>query len=168
MYIICPAYLFLLIGVFLYRSCNLVQFNVFYYGSFQVHLVGFIHCLLLCFMSFSTVYASVSLILAAVFGVVYVGAYSAPCFLPVSTLGMSLLLASKVLLDFYPIIVQSGFILEAIYNYSFTNYCSLHFLGWQVNYQGTIYFSLLRPRCLPSVCPIASDAGSVAAKRLIM
>ena len=56
-------------------------------------------------MSFSIVYISVSLVLAAVLGVVYIGVYSAPYFLPVSALGVSLLLASKVLLNFYPIVV---------------------------------------------------------------
>ena len=56
-------------------------------------------------MSFSVVYISVSLVLVVVFSVIYVSAYFILYFLPVSALGVSLLLASKVLLNFYPVVV---------------------------------------------------------------
>ena len=56
-------------------------------------------------MSFSVVYISVSFVLAAVLSVVYVGIYSVPYFLPISTLGVSLLLAFKVLSNFYPVVI---------------------------------------------------------------
>ena len=56
-------------------------------------------------MSFFIVYASVSLVLVVVFDIIYVGAYPVPYFLPISALGVSLLLTSKVSSNFYSIVV---------------------------------------------------------------
>jgi hypothetical protein len=56
-------------------------------------------------MSFSVVHTSVSLVLVVVFGVMCVGAYPIPYFLPASALGVSPLLASKASSNFYPIVV---------------------------------------------------------------
>ena len=56
-------------------------------------------------MSFFIVYISVSFILAAVFSVIYISTYPTPYFLPVSILGVFLLLAFKASLNFYFIVV---------------------------------------------------------------
>ena len=76
-----------------------------YLSNFQVHLVGFTHYLLLYSVFFFAVYISVSLVLIAVFNVVYVSVYPISYFLPISALGVSLLLVSKISLNFYPIVV---------------------------------------------------------------
>ena len=70
-------------------------------------------------MFFTAVYISSSLILRAVFGVISVSALFIPYLPPALALSTSLLLASKTTLDLDPIVVEPGFVLEAVYYYSF-------------------------------------------------
>ena len=69
-------------------------------------------------MFFAVVYISSSLVLGAVFGVISVSALFTPYLPPALALGMSLLLASKTTLDLDPVVVEPGFVLEAVYYYT--------------------------------------------------
>ena len=69
-------------------------------------------------MFFFIVYIFSSLVFGAVFSVINVSIFSTPYLPPVLTLGVSLLLASKILSDLDTVVVELGFILKAIYNYS--------------------------------------------------
>ena len=71
-------------------------------------------------MFFATVYIFSSLVLGAVFNIISVSIFSTPYLPPILALGISLLLISKITLDLDPIVVELGFILEAIYYYSLT------------------------------------------------
>ena len=71
-------------------------------------------------MFFTAVYISSSLVLRAVLSVVSVSTLSTPYLPPALTLGISPLLASKAIFNLDPIVVEPGFILEAIYNHSLT------------------------------------------------
>ena len=70
-------------------------------------------------MFFTTVYISSSFVLGAVFSIISVSILFTPYLPPVLALGMSPLLAFKITLDLNPIVIKLGFILEAIYHYSF-------------------------------------------------
>ena len=69
-------------------------------------------------MFFTAVYISGSLVLRAVLSIVSVRILSTPCLPPALTLGVSLLLASKVTFNMDSVVVEPGFVLEAVYNYS--------------------------------------------------
>ena len=69
-------------------------------------------------MFFSAVYISGSFILGAVFSVINVSTLFIPYLPPVLTLNMSLLLASKATFDLDSVVIELGFILKAVYNYS--------------------------------------------------
>ena len=71
------------------------------------------------FIFFAVVYIFSSLVLGAVFGVVSVSALSTPYLPPVLALGISPLLASEITLDLDPMVIEPGFVLEAVYYYSF-------------------------------------------------
>ena len=71
-------------------------------------------------MFFTVVYISSSLILRAVLSIVSIRILSTPYLPPALTLGISLLLASKAAFNLDSVVVEPGFILEAIYNYSLT------------------------------------------------
>ena len=71
-------------------------------------------------MFFTIVYISSSFVLGAVFSVISVSVLFTPYLPPVLALGMSLLLISKTTLNLDPIVIEPGFILEAIYYYSLT------------------------------------------------
>ena len=137
------AYLFLLVGVSLQRSYDLVQLGLSCLCSFQIYLVGFIHHFLLCFVFFFVIYISGSLILRAVFSVINICILFISCLFFVLTLGISLLLASKVIFNINFVVVEPGFILKAVYNYSLIGQYCLYFLRWQADYQSTLYFNLL-------------------------
>ena len=69
-------------------------------------------------MFFTTVYISSSFVLGAVFGVVSVSTLSISYLPPALALSMSPLLVFKILLDLDPIVVEPGFVPEAVYYYS--------------------------------------------------
>ena len=71
-------------------------------------------------MFFTAVYTSSSLILGAVFSVISVSTFFTPYLPPILALGMSLLLVSKAAFNIDSVIVEPGFVLEAVYNYSLT------------------------------------------------
>ena len=71
-------------------------------------------------MFFAVVYISNSFILRAVFSVISVSVLSIPYLPPALALGMSPLLASKTTLDLDPVVVEPGFVPEAVYYYSLT------------------------------------------------
>ena len=71
-------------------------------------------------MLFTVVYISSSLILRVILSIISIGILSIPYRPPVLALGISLLLASKVTLDLNSVVVEPGFILEAVYNNSLT------------------------------------------------
>ena len=75
---------------------------------------------MLYFILFTAVYISSSLILKAVPNIGSISALSISYLPPILTLGISLLLVSKVTFNLDSIVVELGFILEAIYNYSLT------------------------------------------------
>ena len=64
-------------------------------------------------MFFTVVYISNSFVLRAVLSVISVSALSIPCLPPILTLGVSLLLVSKVTFNLDSVVVEPGFILEA-------------------------------------------------------
>ena len=70
-------------------------------------------------MFFSIVYISGSLVLRAVFSIISVSTLFTPCLPPVLTLNMSPLLAFKVTFNLDFVVIELGFILEVVYNYSF-------------------------------------------------
>jgi hypothetical protein len=69
-------------------------------------------------MFFAAVYTSSSLVLGAVLSVVSVSTLSTPCLPPALTLGVSLLLASKATFDLDSVVVEPGFVPEAVYDHS--------------------------------------------------
>ena len=71
-------------------------------------------------MFFAAVYIFSSLVFGVVFSVVSVSVLFTPYLPPVLALGIFPLLASKIMLDLYSIVIEPGFILEAIYYYSLT------------------------------------------------
>ena len=71
-------------------------------------------------MFFTIVYTSSSLVLGAVFSIVSVSTLSTPYLPPALALNISLLLASKAALDLDSVVIEPGFILEAVYYYSLT------------------------------------------------
>ena len=71
-------------------------------------------------MFFTVVYISSSLILRAVLSIISISILSTPYLPPALTLGISLLLVSKVIFNLDSVVVEPGFILKAIYNYSLT------------------------------------------------
>ena len=143
--IACCAQLLLLICVSPYRSYNLVQLGLSYPSSFKVYLEGLICHPLLYFIFFTAVYASSSFVLGALLYLIYVYAPPVSFLSPICTLGVALLLAFKALPYLNCVVVQLGFIPEAIYDYSFIYYFRLHLLSRQVNYQSTTYFNPLEP-----------------------
>ena len=70
-------------------------------------------------MFFFAVYISGSLILGAVLNIISVSILSTPYLPPVLTLSVSPLLAFKATFNLDPIVIELGFILKAVYNYSF-------------------------------------------------
>ena len=70
-------------------------------------------------MFFTAVYISSSLILRAVLSVVSISILSIPYLPPTLTLGISLLLVSKATFNIDSVVVESGFVPEAVYYYSF-------------------------------------------------
>ena len=70
-------------------------------------------------MFFTTVYIFSFLILRTVFSVINVSILSTPYLPSVLTLGISLLLASKAAFNLDFMVIKPGFVLKAIYNYSF-------------------------------------------------
>ena len=70
-------------------------------------------------MFFSIVYISGSLVLGAVFNIMSVNILSILYLPPILTLSVSLLLAFKVPFDLDFVVIELGFILKAVYNYSF-------------------------------------------------
>ena len=75
---------------------------------------------MLCFIFFTAVYISSSLVFRAVFSVISVSILFIPYWPPVLALGISLLLAFKITLDLNPVVIKPGFIPEAVYYYSLT------------------------------------------------
>ena len=71
-------------------------------------------------MFFTAVYISSSLILRAVLSIISISTLSTPCLPPALTLDISLLLASKATFNLDSVVVEPGFVLEAVYNYSLT------------------------------------------------
>jgi hypothetical protein len=71
-------------------------------------------------MFFTAVYASSFLILRVVLSVISIGILFIPCLPPALALDISLLLASKASFNVDFVVVEPGFILEAVYNYSLT------------------------------------------------
>jgi hypothetical protein len=69
-------------------------------------------------MFFAIVYISSSPVLRAVLSVISVSILSIPYLPPVLALDIFLLLASKAIFNLDLIVVELGFILEAIYNHS--------------------------------------------------
>ena len=70
-------------------------------------------------MFFTAVYIFSSLVLGAVFSVISVSTLSIFYLPPALALNMSPLLISKITLDLDPIVIKPGFILKAVYYYSF-------------------------------------------------
>ena len=89
---------------------------------------GFIHYLLLYSIFFTIVYVSSFLILRVVLNIISIGTLSIPYLPPVLTLGISPLLVSKVTFNLDSIVVEPGFILEAVYNYFLIGYFRLYLL----------------------------------------
>ena len=71
-------------------------------------------------MFFATVYISNSLVLRVVFSIINISTLFTFYWPPALALSMSLLLISKIALNLDSIVIKLGFILEAIYYYSFT------------------------------------------------
>ena len=71
-------------------------------------------------MFFSVVYISSSLVFRTVFSVINISILSTLCLPPVLTLSISLLLAFKAIFNLDSVVIELGFVLKAIYNYSFT------------------------------------------------
>ena len=71
-------------------------------------------------MFFAAVYTSSSLVLRTVLSVMSVSTLSTPCLPPALTLGISLLLASKATFNVNSVVVEPGFVPEAVYNHSLT------------------------------------------------
>ena len=71
-------------------------------------------------MFFTTVYISSSLVFGAVFSIISVSTLSTPYLLSALALSISPLLAFKTTLDLDSIVIELGFILKAVYYYSFT------------------------------------------------
>ena len=71
-------------------------------------------------MFFAIVYISSSFVLRAVFSVINISILFISYLPPALALGISLLLISKTTLDLDPVVVELGFIPEAIYYYSLT------------------------------------------------
>ena len=71
-------------------------------------------------MFFAVVYISNSFVFGAVLSVISVSVLFTPYLPPVLALSISLLLVSETTLNLDPVVVELGFILEAIYHYSFT------------------------------------------------
>ena len=69
-------------------------------------------------MFFTAVYISSSLVFRAVFSVINVGILFTPYWPPVLALSMSLLLASKTVLNLDFVVIEIRFILKAVYYYS--------------------------------------------------
>jgi hypothetical protein len=69
-------------------------------------------------MFFTAVYISSSLILKVVLNIISIGTLSIPCLPPTLALGISLLLASKATFNLDSVVVEPGFVPEAIYNHS--------------------------------------------------
>ena len=70
-------------------------------------------------MFFTIVYIFSSFVLGAVFNIISVSTLFIPCLPPVLTLGISLLLIPKIAFNLDFIVIELGFVLEAIYNYFF-------------------------------------------------
>ena len=70
-------------------------------------------------MFFTAVYTSSSLVLGAVFSVINVSVLFTSYLPPVLALNISPLLISKITLDLDSIVVELGFVLKAVYHYSF-------------------------------------------------
>ena len=70
-------------------------------------------------MFFAAVYIFNSLVLKAVFSVINVSVLFIFYLPPVLALGIFPLLAFKITLDLNPIVIELGFVLKAIYYYSF-------------------------------------------------
>ena len=69
-------------------------------------------------MFFAIVYISSSLVFRAVFSVISVCTLFTPYLPPILTLNISLLLVSKVAFNLNFVVIEPGFIPEAIYNHS--------------------------------------------------
>ena len=67
---------------------------------------------------FAAVYISSSFVFGAVLSVMSVGTLSIPYRSPALALGMSPLLASETALDLDSVVVEPGFVPEAVYYYS--------------------------------------------------
>ena len=74
--------------------------------------------LLLYSIFFTTVYISSSLILRVVLSIISIGILFISYLPPALALGISLLLVSKASFNIDSVVVEPGFILKAIYNYS--------------------------------------------------
>ena len=118
----------------LFNSSSYYKFSASYYSSFQVYLKDIIRHLLLYSIFFTIVYIPNPFILRVVFSLISISILSVPYLLRIYALAIFLLLAFIVLLDLDSVVVQLGFVLEAIYNYYFTSYYYLYLLGQQVNY----------------------------------
>ena len=70
-------------------------------------------------MFFTVVYTSNSFVLGVVFSVISVSVLFISYLPPILALGMSPLLISKITLDLDSIVVELGFVLKAVYHYSF-------------------------------------------------
>ena len=70
-------------------------------------------------MFFFAVYISGSLIFGVVFSVISVSTLFTPYLPFILTLGMSLLLISKATFNLDSVVIELGFILDAVYNYFF-------------------------------------------------
>ena len=68
---------------------------------------------------FSTVYIFGSLVIRAVFSVISISILFTPYLPFILTLGMSLLLISKATFNLDSVVIELGFILDAVYNYFF-------------------------------------------------
>ena len=70
-------------------------------------------------MFFTIVYIFSSFIFRTVFSVINISVLSIPYLPSILALGISLLLTSKITLNLDPVVIELGFIPEAIYYYSF-------------------------------------------------
>ena len=68
-------------------------------------------------MFFAAVYISSSLVLGVVFNIISVSILFIPYLPSVLALGISPLLVFKIMLDLNPVVVEPGFIPEAVYHY---------------------------------------------------
>jgi hypothetical protein len=82
--------------------------------------VGFIYYLLLYSIFFAAIYIFSSLIFRAVLSIIGISILSAPYLPPIYALGIPLLLVSKASSNLDAVVVESSFVLEAIYYYSLT------------------------------------------------